>query len=95
MEPSIIFHPNQWCTPVVIYALLAVAGVILVLVGAEQIPNPLPTSSKVAFAIIWVVLTMIMMYIMLYLCEKGYEWGAWLILLLPLIIPLIQKLRGK
>lgn len=93
MDFSILIHPSKWCAPAVIYALLTVASVALVLTVAGAL-GPLPAGiSKWGLAAMWLISVIIMMYIMLYLCQVGYEWAAWVLLLLPVGVTLWQKLR--
>ena len=93
MDLSILIHPSRWCAPVVIYALLSLASLILLFTVAGIMEPILPNISKWAAVAIWAILVVIMMYIMLYLCAKNLEWVAWVILLLPVIAAVYQQLK--
>jgi hypothetical protein len=86
MDLSILVQPSRWCAPVVIYALLALAGAILIATVAGALGPKISGMSKLGLVAFWLVSVVIMMYIMLYLCHEDLEWAAWLLLLLPIVV---------
>lgn len=95
MDLSILIQPSRWCAPVVIYALISVASVILILsmVGGMEPIMPVSGMSKWAAGAVWLLLFIAMMYLMLYLCQVNLQWVAWVILALPILVALWQQYK--
>lgn len=81
MDPAIILHPSQWCTPAVIYAVFFLFSMVLGLMDDRK-----TFGERVANQLIYLVVGVATMYLLLVMCYFDMEWFAWMILLLPFVL---------
>ena len=84
LQKNILLHPTQWCTPAIIYAILFVASVVLLII-TQNVSN----ENKISLIVVSTAFAVLIINAMLASCQMGFEWLAWLILLLLFIVSLL------
>jgi hypothetical protein len=72
--------PSGWCTPLIIYLVFVVIGIIMTLFTKGNLTQKF---SNLIISVFWAGFWGIIMY---ELCRHGHEGWAWVILLLPILI---------
>ena len=79
---------SGWCTPLIIYIVFVVIGIVSTLFTKDTIDQKI---SNVMLSLVWSGFWGVIMYEM---CRRGHRTWAWIILFAPMLITLILLFIG-
>jgi hypothetical protein len=93
MDFNMLTNVKGYCFPAFIFAMFQAYLVIVTLTldAKDKTGKPYTMKDKILTALLEVICGIIIMYCMLILCKKGYEEYAWVLLLAPLVLHLLNK----